>query len=710
VERAATRAVLSELQAWIEGTRPVAALLGPSGIGKTLLLHVLAERVREHWRIAFVPLPRPAAGLEQIVVSALEGLGGGRASGDPEAALLGPGGAGSTSGAEGADFRGLLLLIDDATSMPLATARGLASLLARSKGRVRLLVAADSDLIAPELLTALGADESRVELSTAMSRRETARYLTERLRCAGLLDEAALPLGRIAQARLVRRSGGIPALVNVHARSLLERYLRVTAASERPAAPLAPRPAGPRREPEPVTAARPLRDPECLPEVRTGQMILVAGGNVQGSNEARARDLYTSVLFRKRRFYAEQSGRPWYVLSAGRGLVDPDARIEPDPRPLSSLKPAERSAWSAQVARDLVEPIARSGARSVEVLAGATILEFGLVDTLEHLGVEVITPQRGLPVPDQLRWLDQHRAGLSTASTRRFPERVVPTADHAHLLAEDFASGRFGPGWERLPEVLAAVRLRGGGATPDGVRRFLTLLSVIEPTPGEEPDPLWSRGASLWRYERWVFRPEEVARRDFGSLARALERWGISSRPIPDAGAWRAVAEALAEVDCPGPIRAALRGEMVEGPELCDALQETWTGGSPRFPVLQRAAVAPRWLRRLAHPGRAPIKDLDAVPLPVDDDVQRATTLLGLVEPGPATDARRREVARVWAEVARLAGSFGAPPELDGTALGLEPAVTRLGRRGCCASAPPSPPGVSCRLCRFAGVARHSKH
>ena len=40
-------------------------------------------------------------------------------------------------------------------------------------------------------------------------------------------------------------------------------------------------------------------------------------------------DLYLSPLFERRRRYAESSGRPWYILSAEHGLLDPGSIIEP---------------------------------------------------------------------------------------------------------------------------------------------------------------------------------------------------------------------------------------------------------------------------------------------------------------------------------------------------------------------------------------------
>jgi hypothetical protein len=41
-----------------------------------------------------------------------------------------------------------------------------------------------------------------------------------------------------------------------------------------------------------------------------------------------AGDLYRSALWPRRRGYAEASGRPWLILSALRGVLDPDTLID----------------------------------------------------------------------------------------------------------------------------------------------------------------------------------------------------------------------------------------------------------------------------------------------------------------------------------------------------------------------------------------------
>src|SRR5688500_10333719 len=66
-----------------------------------------------------------------------------------------------------------------------------------------------------------------------------------------------------------------------------------------------------------------------------------------------ARDLYTSVWFRKARRYVERSGCSWFVLSAEYGLVPPDQVIAPYERTLKSAGITDRRAWAERVARQL---------------------------------------------------------------------------------------------------------------------------------------------------------------------------------------------------------------------------------------------------------------------------------------------------------------------------------------------------------------------
>ena len=115
--RPATERALGLLaEAAHRGDRPV-VLAGPPGIGKTLLLHLLADRMLSDQRPVFVPIPTlPPAEFWQWIVASL-GLEGGS---DPLGAL-------EQSHASGLPVS---LLIDDATSLPFETIEALRAALA----------------------------------------------------------------------------------------------------------------------------------------------------------------------------------------------------------------------------------------------------------------------------------------------------------------------------------------------------------------------------------------------------------------------------------------------------------------------------------------------------------------------------------------------------------------------------------------------------
>ena len=56
--------------------------------------------------------------------------------------------------------------------------------------------------------------------------------------------------------------------------------------------------------------------------------VLLGCVSQKRDSPAPAKDLYRSQLWRRRRAYAEASGRPWMILSALHGLVDPEALLE----------------------------------------------------------------------------------------------------------------------------------------------------------------------------------------------------------------------------------------------------------------------------------------------------------------------------------------------------------------------------------------------
>jgi hypothetical protein len=84
-----------------------------------------------------------------------------------------------------------------------------------------------------------------------------------------------------------------------------------------------------------------------------------------------AKSLYRSPLWQRRRAYAEASSRPWLILSALHGLVEPEQLLEPYDLALTDLPVGERRAWGARVVAALEDRFGQLQGTTFEVHAGA---------------------------------------------------------------------------------------------------------------------------------------------------------------------------------------------------------------------------------------------------------------------------------------------------------------------------------------------------
>ena len=133
-------------------------------------------------------------------------------------------------------------------------------------------------------------------------------------------------------------------------------------------------------------------------------LFLVSCVGTKRSSPAPAKDLYISAWFRKARAFVEATGRPWYVLSARYGLVEPDAIIEPYDKTLKTMRAGERQEWAREVLGDL-NPLL-GGVDSIVFLAGTAYREF-LEPDLRSRGVAIQVPMAGMRFGEQLSWLDR---------------------------------------------------------------------------------------------------------------------------------------------------------------------------------------------------------------------------------------------------------------------------------------------------------------
>jgi Family of unknown function (DUF6884) len=133
------------------------------------------------------------------------------------------------------------------------------------------------------------------------------------------------------------------------------------------------------------------------------RVILVGCVKLKQERRTRAKDLYQSPLWLRRRRYAETSGSPWLILSAKHGLIDPERRIAPYDLALGQLSARERRAWGESVVRQLEDRLGSIAGTTFEVHAGALYMraiEPGIVER----GGKVTAPLAHLGQGKQLAW------------------------------------------------------------------------------------------------------------------------------------------------------------------------------------------------------------------------------------------------------------------------------------------------------------------
>lgn len=211
VPRAATERALAALLAAVEEERGAIALTGPGGLGKTLLLRLLGERLVG--RCLPVPVPVPSLSPDDLGAWVLAGLG--EPAGDAPAETL-------LAAVRRLDAQGpgILLLVDDGGALPRDTARWLGTVAAASAGRLSVVVAAGDHVGASTALAALAPAVS-VRLSDPMDEAECAAYVEARLFRARVSEHVRARFSPAAVRRLHAISGGNPRRLHLAASDLL---------------------------------------------------------------------------------------------------------------------------------------------------------------------------------------------------------------------------------------------------------------------------------------------------------------------------------------------------------------------------------------------------------------------------------------------------------------------------------------------------------
>lgn len=132
-------------------------------------------------------------------------------------------------------------------------------------------------------------------------------------------------------------------------------------------------------------------------------LILLGCVKKKRSTAQRAKDLYCSPLWAKRRAYAEASGHRWLILSAQHGLVGPDDVLDPYDLSLAMIGRDAQRRWAAGVDEELAIALGSVESPVVEFHAGMDYQRF-LRPLLEVRGITVRYPLEGLTQGAQLGW------------------------------------------------------------------------------------------------------------------------------------------------------------------------------------------------------------------------------------------------------------------------------------------------------------------
>jgi type II secretory pathway predicted ATPase ExeA len=214
IPREATELALAELLDGIRGPNRVAAITGPPGLGKSLLLHLLADRLEEKFHSVF--LPYGALPTEGLCAYALDRLGSPRTD-DPVGVLKAYARHLKEQGSA------LLLLVDDAGAMPNSTLRWLCDLARKSDDSMRCVFAVTDDVNSGAVIAALPSEVAIVRLADPMTPEETANYVEAHLAVGRVSGAVRALFDAAAVTRLHELSGGIPRRLHTAAQAMLRR-------------------------------------------------------------------------------------------------------------------------------------------------------------------------------------------------------------------------------------------------------------------------------------------------------------------------------------------------------------------------------------------------------------------------------------------------------------------------------------------------------
>lgn len=213
------------------------------------------------------------------------------------------------------------------------------------------------------------------------------------------------------------------------------------------------------------------------PTIEPARPDAIILGCVSGKRRgpAKAKELYDSPLFDRRRRYAEASGLPWVIFSAEHGILDPDDVIGWYDVALKLLPSARRKQKGVTAAQQLESRFGPLLGKVFEIHAGAAYVG-ALAAPLAQLGASLVNPLEGLKLGYQLQWYGSDPPGAMPVppSVVHHSRPIQATAtrpefrlqfDPARIanLAREYDYG----GDDRVADISIVARARGWYTRPE---------------------------------------------------------------------------------------------------------------------------------------------------------------------------------------------------------------------------------------------------
>lgn len=253
-----------------------------------------------------------------------------------------------------------------------------------------------------------------------------------------------------------------------------------------------------------------------------------------------------------------------------------------------------------------------------------------------------------------------------------------------------------------MPEVKAVDQLKRDGRSEKTVRRFLTFVSAMDRS--RNSNKLWSDAVKMLAVRPETFDPAEVSIMPPEQLGEKLHAAHVSRYHKQDSRGWMTIARSLRAGE--GPVACLVEQGTGDAGELLKDLCSPSVEGLPLYPLLKGRKIGPMWIRIMAAPGDAMIKNIHVVPVAVDRQVRKVTENLGVASTtGLPMRKAKPIIQKAWKSAVEGAEFVvDGPPCIAGTCAALDPALWTFGKYGCehCQKAGKRLPiGEACKSCRF---------